>query len=380
MRNIPKKAAILDYSGCNAKCIHCNRGALNDSDDLDSLSDEEILEAIEVLKSRGVRGFNFSGGEPTLNPSLDMFIECAADKNEKGKPRNRVSISTNGSWGDDARNKLIEYHQLGVKKIGLSLDGFEKTHDSVRGFPGLHDKVMGIIEAAISCREDGTPIPHVNLNVVAQPKNVDELEGLARKFTDKGFHVYINFVTRYGKGWNLELSEEQVEKINAARRYLKERGVNIDPKVGIDRLYRYSFKEFKKRLNKKRLNCSRYEKGFEIVMLSNDGSLFLCPHFFTPYAVTIGNVRERKLGLILDDFKRGTEKDFYWSFIDPAGAEERRKFLKELDIGRYEGIRWSKRCIPCTILSSFVYFRRQGYNVDEANDLTEKIAKGRRIF
>lgn len=369
---MPKKAGILDYSACNARCNHCNRGALNRL--RDSAGEERILDGIEVLKSKGVSRFNFSGGEPTLNPSLEKFIERAADKDEKGRPRNVVAVSTNGSWGDEAKKRLARYHELGVRKIGLSLDGFEKTHDSIRGFPGLYGRVINIIEAAASCRTEGIPVPFIKINIAAQPGNVDELEGLAKEFTEKGFYVSVTFVTRYGRGWNLGLSEVQIDRVNAARRYLNENGVNIDPEVGTDRLYRYSFREFKKRPH-----CFCYEKGFERVLLSSDGSVFLCPHFFTPYAATIGNVREKGLDLILDEFKAGADKDFYWLFVDPAGAEEKRKFLEELDASRYDGIRWSKKCIPCSILSTFVYLRRTGYNADNANNLAESIAKGEKI-
>ncbi|MBW2981897.1 radical SAM protein [Candidatus Woesearchaeota archaeon] len=371
MRNIPKKAGFLDYSSCNARCNHCNRGALNGLED--NISNEKVLENIEILKSRGIVKFNFSGGEPTLNPNLDKFIECASEENEKGNKRS-VGISTNGSWGDKAEEVLARYHKIGVSRVGLSIDGTEKTHDSIRGFPGLYSKVKNIIETAILYREKNILTPYIHINVTAQPRNVDELEGIAREFTEKGFHVSITFVTRYGRGWNLGLSEEQVGKIREVRRYLEERGVNIDPEVDLNRLYKYSFDEFKKRPK-----CARYEKGFERVLLSSDGGVFLCSHFFTPYAVILGNVKEKRLDLILDDFKKGDKKDFYWLFIDPSGEGEKRKFLEELETGRYEGIRWSKKCIPCSILSSFVYFRKQGYNIDEANDLTENIAKGEKI-
>jgi MoaA/NifB/PqqE/SkfB family radical SAM enzyme len=363
MRNIPKKAGILDYSVCNAKCNHCNRGALNDLDD--SISEKEVLDNLEALKSQDITTFSFSGGEPTLNPSLDKFIGCITDDSNS---KNIVRISTNGSWGDNAKEKLIRYYELGVKKIGLSLDGFEKTHDSIRGFPGLYEKVMKIIEATSIFKEQKIKIPLVKLHITAQPKNIDELEDLAEEFTDKGFPIGLTFVTRYGRAWNMELNEDQVNKINSVRKKLKMEELDIKG------LYKSSFEEFKKRPH-----CSCYEKGFERVFMSSDGSIFLCPHYFTPYAMTIGNVKEKRLDLILEKFKRGGKKDFYHLFIDPSGEKEKRSFLEELDTSRYDGIRWSKKCIPCSILSSFVYFRKQGYSIDEANDLTEKIAKGKKI-
>jgi MoaA/NifB/PqqE/SkfB family radical SAM enzyme len=363
MKLLPKKAAILDYSRCNARCNHCSRSAITVTD---GISDEKILESIEYFKAHKVKSFHFSGREPILNPRIYDFIECAADIDNKGKPTRHVGIATNGFWGNEAEKRLIEFYQTGVRKITLSLDGIGKTHDEIRSFPGLYTRAMNIIENAVAFKKKVDDFIKLTVNVTAQKKNVNELETLVKYLSARlpeEFSTVLAFTTRYGRGANIKLAPEEIKKVNSVKTWLQGEKRNLNP-------YYFSFEKYEQDPS-----CPNYNKDFKRINLSTDGSVYFCPTLFVPYAVTLGNIREENLEFVLADYEKSR---FYALFVNPDGKEKKR-FLRKLDYSRYNGIRWSNKCLPCTILNTFVYFLEQGLATKQANDMAEKIAKGIRI-
>ena len=119
--NTPIYACIdLTYK-CNFSCRHCM--FLNEN--LKEYTTAQIINLLDRLEDEKFVAVQFSGGEPLLR---DDFLEILDYSSRK---RFAISLATNGSLIDD---KLIQHlKQSKVKNIQLSIDGLEKSNNSLRG-------------------------------------------------------------------------------------------------------------------------------------------------------------------------------------------------------------------------------------------------------
>jgi MoaA/NifB/PqqE/SkfB family radical SAM enzyme len=316
----------------------------------------EVFDVLDYLKEKKFTAVSFSGGEPTLNPNLESFIERA-------RGITRVNISTNGHWGDHPE-KLKKFKGLGIKKVGLSLDGFNETHDKIRGQKGLYDKIWNIVEEAKAAKP-GT-IPIVKINLTAMPENVPEIYGLVKYLTseldNKRFRMYLAYVSRYGRAANMVLSDKQIKVVSRAREKLREWGTKkIDPETYP---YKYSFSDYKENVHGR---CDH----FKSLYISSCGNVYVCRHSFIPYTLSIGNFRKQPMESIVSGYD---QSEFHKIMIE-NGVKE--KFLHEIEDSRYEGMKWANTCLPCSILNTYIFFRLKGYDIDHSNGFTEKVTKGR---
>lgn len=102
------------YGKCNCNCIFCDfnkrpESAYHDYDD------EFFAEVIDVLMEKG-NNFKFTGGEPTLNPSLERHIQIVKDKG------GYVYLDSNGS-NPQILEGLIQKGLVDV--LGISLKGID---------------------------------------------------------------------------------------------------------------------------------------------------------------------------------------------------------------------------------------------------------------
>jgi len=111
------------------------------------------------------RHINITGGEPFVRSD---FLEILRAISRRPFYRN-IDIQTNGVYIADNLDILHELKQVGVTGLGVSIDGFESTHDSLRGIEGTWAKA---VTAARSSVETGYV---VTVSFVAHSKNVNEL-------------------------------------------------------------------------------------------------------------------------------------------------------------------------------------------------------------
>lgn len=172
---------------CNLYCKHC----LNDSGKcLDNeLSDQEIKKIIEKFAENGVQDIRFTGGEPLLNSHIYEYIKLATDNGIY------ASIGTNGTLiTKEVAKKLKE---SGLKKAVISIDGSEKTHDSIRG-EGNYLKAMDGVKNLI---DEGV---NVRINSVIMKSNMDDVIELAKEMHKKQIHIFLRRFIESGRGKNLK--------------------------------------------------------------------------------------------------------------------------------------------------------------------------------
>ena len=104
------------------------------------------------------------GGEPLLYKDFEKLFDLTQ------KHGFNVQIVTNGVLLD----RYLEQISKTDTTITISLDGFEKTHDSIRNKQGTFKKVMENIDKIDAYQKAGSKI-ELCINCVMLPDNVDEL-------------------------------------------------------------------------------------------------------------------------------------------------------------------------------------------------------------
>ena len=170
---------------CNLHCSHCYWW-LNRKEDKNDLSVQEWRQRIrETFKKQHLFVITLVGGEPTMRPEIiELFCE--------EMPR-RVCVVTNGYFPLKRFEKLYFYW--------ISLDGTQKTHDSIRGEGTYVKTKQNILEYIKGPSRNGKPawkdiwitmtINSINYSTVNDL--VYEWKGTVNKI---GFQFHTPFVKR----------------------------------------------------------------------------------------------------------------------------------------------------------------------------------------
>lgn len=123
MRKVkPIEASLAITYRCNLKCKMCN---IWQQPSESELQPEEYLKLPSSLKV-----VNITGGEPFLRPDIDVIVKNLVKVN----PKMRIVISSNGFFTDIMQTKLLQIKEfLPSIGVGISLQGSETVHNSVRG-------------------------------------------------------------------------------------------------------------------------------------------------------------------------------------------------------------------------------------------------------
>ncbi len=135
----PETISIFITYKCNLNCKMC--GQWGDQGtfkyyDKTTLQHQLSLESIKKLVE-DVKFFNpnitLFGGEPLINPDIIKIIKVIK------KNGLRCNLITNGTLMEKYAQDLVK---SGLDEIIFSLDGDEKTHDSIRGIPGTFQRAL----------------------------------------------------------------------------------------------------------------------------------------------------------------------------------------------------------------------------------------------
>lgn len=159
-QKLNKRVKIDTGKFCNARCNFCYY--LDRVKERDFLTIDEVMERrlAEDLLERGIREFEFSGGEPTLCWDLGeiiKYIRYIAKESYSIEPHNlHFSIVTNGTilrdkykpiTNKDHGQKIItppEY--MYVEEILFSLHGHRELHQSITKLNNSYDKIVDFID------------------------------------------------------------------------------------------------------------------------------------------------------------------------------------------------------------------------------------------
>jgi MoaA/NifB/PqqE/SkfB family radical SAM enzyme len=171
---------------CNARCETCFYWMhLNDADKK-NLSVDQLRQLARTMPD--FPHLLVSGGEPVMRRDLPDVVSVFAE--ECGIQT--FDMPTNGLLTKrcvDVVEQVLDRHPHLMITVGHSLDGFQETHDRLRGVPGNYDKLFATLEALVDLRrrreelhrQGKGPQPRLRLVTLTciNNQNIEEVERLA---------------------------------------------------------------------------------------------------------------------------------------------------------------------------------------------------------
>lgn len=149
---------------CNFRCYYCMpQEGINFSSRNELLSFDELLVLSSVFCNLGVSKIRITGGEPFVRSGIIPFLRELSRINGL----NEITITSNGTLTE---KHVLELHQIGIRKINISLDSLDKgrfyaitRRDS---FETVYAGIFSLLEAGFD----------VKLNcVLAARKNTEDI-------------------------------------------------------------------------------------------------------------------------------------------------------------------------------------------------------------
>jgi len=133
---------------CNLSCVHCGSDCRQMANTPD-MPLEDFIKTIDIIApyvDPHTTMIVLTGGEPLMRNDLE---QCGHALYERGFPWGMV---TNGLMLDKKRYAKLE--QAGLRSITVSLDGFEESHNRLRGHPQSYKNAFNSIRMIVQSNLD----------------------------------------------------------------------------------------------------------------------------------------------------------------------------------------------------------------------------------
>jgi MoaA/NifB/PqqE/SkfB family radical SAM enzyme len=194
---------------CNRKCVFCNAWKQKTHRELDTVQAKRV---IDELAECGVKILGITGGEPLVRTDLE---EIAVHAKSKGLI---VGVNTNGTLLTASRALSIAES---FDTVFVSLDGFERTHDTIRGERGTFREALRGLKNLINVKRDCA----IGVNFVLNKMNYKEFIPFCRWISELGVLITL-FPVGGNEGSNLEYAIPAGEVDYFVNQVLKEKAVN----------------------------------------------------------------------------------------------------------------------------------------------------------
>jgi MoaA/NifB/PqqE/SkfB family radical SAM enzyme len=220
-----------------------------------SLEQEKAI--LRQIYDSGVCGIAFEGGEPLLRNDLVEILTFS-----RSLPLH-TSLITNGTFLESRVDEIAPYIN-GV--IYVSLDGLEKTHDTIRGVSGCFKKAIEGITAA------ARKVP-VTINTTIMAENLPEIEGLVKLAKELNARISVAMAHEYCNAKASVPSAKEIVEIAGKLVAMKKAGY---PLVN-------SISYFKVLAKEKNWRC----KPWAMINVGPDGKLVLPCYVRNEYATSV---------------------------------------------------------------------------------------------
>lgn len=177
-KNWPTSAIISVTSACNSKCLMC--------DFWKEKKKENLPLSVLTKLPPSLNEIDITGGEPFLRDDLPEIVEIL----KKSCPRARLLITTNGLLTErtsDLSRKILKIDRKIAFRV--SLDGWGKTHDLIRGIPKAFEKTLGTLK---SLREIG--VKDLGIIFTLTKENAADLEKILQYLKKEHLEISVNLV------------------------------------------------------------------------------------------------------------------------------------------------------------------------------------------
>jgi radical SAM protein with 4Fe4S-binding SPASM domain len=188
---VPRPVVVWAVTkACNLRCVHCYASA-SPGPAPGELSFEEGVALLDDLRGFRVPAVLFSGGEPLARPDVLRLIDYASFIGLN------CTLSTNGVLLDDEKADALA--EIGLRYVGISLDGARAKHDKLRGKKGAFDASVAAIRR---CRERGIK---VGVRFTVTGLNLSDLDTVFDVCLEQGVRRLCVYHLAYaGRGGNLQ--------------------------------------------------------------------------------------------------------------------------------------------------------------------------------
>jgi MoaA/NifB/PqqE/SkfB family radical SAM enzyme len=234
-------------------------------------STEREKNILKQIYDSGAFGIAFEGGEPLLRTDLAEILAFS-----RSLPLH-TSLITNGTLLESKIDEIARYVD-GV--VYVSLDGLEKTHDTIRGFNGCFRRAVRGITVS---REKVS----VTINTTIMAENIHEIEDLVKLAKELNTKISVAVAYKY---CNANASTPASHEIKETALKLVEMKKNGYPLVN-------SISYFRVIAEQKRWTC----KPWSLVNIDPEGNLVLPCYVQNEYANSV-SVLETSIKTALSEF------------------------------------------------------------------------------
>ncbi len=187
---------------CNLRCVHCYASA-TPGPAPGELSHEEGIALLEDLRAFNVPAVLFSGGEPLARTDTPELIGHAQSIGLS------ATLSTNGLLIDEAMADRLA--DLGLKYVGISVDGRRSSHDKLRGMQGAFAATLAAIDR---CRARGIKVGLRFTVHALNREDLDEIFDIALDHDMQRLCVYhLAYAGRGGKMQKVDLTAHETRVV-----------------------------------------------------------------------------------------------------------------------------------------------------------------------
>ena len=170
---------------CNFRCTYCMEEDERFAPRQSLLGLDDYLKIVDAAIDLGVTKVRITGGEPTLYPELNAFIEALGMR-----PLDDIAMTTNGWRLTDAQ--ATRWRQDGLHRLTFSLDTLR--HDRMKAITRSTTSIDTVLASTETARRAGFPRPKVNV-VMQRGVNDDEGPAFAQLARDRNLDVrFIEFM------------------------------------------------------------------------------------------------------------------------------------------------------------------------------------------
>ena len=219
-KRVPISVGFTITHKCNFLCAYCDSPLHKEYE----MTLDEIRGMIDAFAGMGAARLGITGGEPLLKKELPAVVDHA---HERGLA---VSVLTNGSLVPEILDTLAKFDH-----VILSLEGFEESHDALRG-KGTWRKAHAGLQAAL---DRGIPLwVECVLTRDSRPK----VEYLLEEAKRGGFSLLVQPVFSYPLAASQERVDAlapEIEEIRSLLGWLADRKRAGDPVAGSQSYFDY---------------------------------------------------------------------------------------------------------------------------------------------
>ena len=208
-----KIAATVFFSGCNFRCGYCHNPELVEPDLIKKnlkISEEYFLNFLESRKGL-IEGVCLTGGEPTINPDLPVFVKKIKEKGFL------IKLDTNGSNPKMLKNlfkeKLLDFVAMDIK---ASKDKYSLAINQSANLDNIQKSINLIQESKIEYEFRTTVAPwlidkteiekigqwlkgakHFSLQQFRAEKTLDKTLKETKPYSEKELNVLADILKKY---------------------------------------------------------------------------------------------------------------------------------------------------------------------------------------